>query len=88
MQRLLLWIGIGIFFGWSIAILVNFSIYQHSTEQWTFIHPIVDGIMFMALMLVFYLFIWRTYKRNTSTASKQIAVLGGLSFVLAIVFII
>lgn len=86
MERLIKWIGIGVFLGWTIAILVNYSIYQHATKQLTFIHPIVDGILFMAMMLVVYLFVWRTFKRNPSTASIQLIVLGVLSLSAAVMF--
>jgi mannose/fructose/N-acetylgalactosamine-specific phosphotransferase system component IID len=86
MKQLLKWIGISIFLGWTIAILVNYSIYQHATTQLTLIDPIVDGILFMLVMFAVYLFIWRTYKSNPSTASIQIAVLGVLSMSLAFMF--
>lgn len=87
MDRLIKWIGIGIFLGWSIAILVNYSIYQHATKQLTLIHPIIDGILFMALMFVIYLFVWRTYRRSPSTGNIQLAVLGVLSLSMAIIFL-
>ncbi|PYZ93599.1 hypothetical protein CR194_10580 [Salipaludibacillus keqinensis] len=86
MERLLKWIGIGIFLGWSVAILVNYSIYQHATTQLTFIHPIVDGILFMGLMFGLYLMIWKSHKKKTSTATMQLGVLGVLSMVLAVIF--
>ncbi|WP_280769359.1 hypothetical protein [Salipaludibacillus daqingensis] len=87
MERLLKWIGIAIFLGWTIALLVNYSIYQHVTLQLTLIHPVIDGILFMVLMFATYLFVWRTFRRNNSTASIQLAVLGVLSISLAIVFL-
>jgi len=87
MHKLLRWIGIGLFLGWTMAILVNYSIYQHSTSQLTLIHPIVDGILFMAVLLVVYLFMIRSFKRNPPSASIQLGVLGVFSISVAILFI-
>jgi hypothetical protein len=87
MERLLKWIGLSIFIGWTAAILVNYSIYQHATTQLTFVHPIVDGIIFMLIMLGVYIYIWKSYKKKRTTATVQLGIFGALSIVLAIVFL-
>ncbi|TMW71547.1 hypothetical protein [Alteribacter natronophilus] len=42
---------------WAAALLVNFPIYQETTVQGTVIHPIVDGIVFFALIFAFIWFL-------------------------------
>ncbi|MGJ9382577.1 hypothetical protein CR203_10600 [Salipaludibacillus neizhouensis] len=88
MEKLIKWIGLGIFIGWSLAILVNYSIYMHATSQLTLVHPMVDGILFMALMFGIYVFIWRSVRKKVSIASFQLGAFGAVALVLAVIFAI
>ncbi|UCZ52059.1 hypothetical protein LGQ02_14545 [Bacillus shivajii] len=83
MKKLIQFIGIGIFVGWAIALIVNFSIYQHTASMATLFHPIVDGILFMGIMLLLYFVIFVLYNRNSVTASIGLFVLGSVSIGIA-----
>lgn len=85
MQKLLMWIGIGVLGGWIVALLVNFSVYQEVSTYYMVIHPLVDGILFMAVMFGAYLLIWRSYKKNLKTATIQAGSLGIFFMVLAFI---
>lgn len=63
MEKLLKWIGLAIFLGWTVAILANFSVYQHSTKDTAGLNPVVEGILFMGVMLAVYVLIWKTFKK-------------------------
>ncbi|UTR15434.1 hypothetical protein MM221_02230 [Salipaludibacillus sp. LMS25] len=84
MEKLLKWIGLAIFLGWTVAILANFSVYQHSTKDTAGLNPVVEGILFMGVMLAVYVLIWKTFKKNRNTASIQLIVLGLVSLACAI----
>lgn len=88
MEKLIKWIGLGIFIGWSIAILVNYSIYQHATSQLTFVHPMVDGILFMAIIFGVYVVVWKSFRKKQSTATLQLGTIGAVALVLAVIFAI
>nr|WP_090889190.1 hypothetical protein [Evansella caseinilytica] len=86
MKKFLRYIGIGVFLGWSVALLVNFSIYQHTTYQETWVHPVVDGILFMAVMLALYFGMLTLYEKKQAGASVALAVLGVFSILLAVFY--
>ncbi|MFA9555903.1 hypothetical protein ACERII_01150 [Evansella sp. AB-rgal1] len=88
MDRVLRYTGIFVFIGWTIAILVNFPIYQYTTKQATLFHPIVDGVLFMAIMLVIYFVIIKLYKNKQSFASIGLAFLGVISLAMAFYYYI
>ncbi|MBU9721871.1 MULTISPECIES: hypothetical protein [Bacillaceae] len=85
MKKLLNYIGIGLFVGWSIAILVNFSIYQHTTTQATLLHPIFDAILFMGIMVGIYFLSMRMYQKKEAAVSILLTVLGAASLVFALI---
>src|SRR5690554_2921120 len=81
------YMGIGIFIGWVIAILVNYNIYEHTTSQATFFHPILDAILFMAMMLLLFFIITQLYNNKESFASIVLTVLGIISIALAFIYV-
>ncbi|MDQ0256550.1 riboflavin transporter FmnP [Evansella vedderi] len=86
MNKLIKYIGIGLLVGWVVALIANFTIYQETTMQLTFIHPIVDGILFMAVMIAIYFAVVSLYRKNESQASIVLGTVGTISMVLAIAF--
>ncbi|MDG5786812.1 hypothetical protein QA612_04855 [Evansella sp. AB-P1] len=86
MKHVLKYSGLIIFIGWTIAILVNFSIYQHTTTQLTLFHPIIDGILFMLVMLLMYYGIIKLYHHKPQFASVGLTVFGALAIVLAVYY--
>lgn len=85
MQKLLFWIGAAILGGWILALVVNFSVYQEVTTYYMVIHPLVDGILFMAIMFGIYMLVWRTFLKKPQTATIQLASLGTVFMVLAFI---
>lgn len=88
MDKFLKYIGIGLFVGWIIALIANYSIYQYTTIQITFIHPIVDATIFMGILIAIYFLAMALYKKSKNSASLLLAGCGIVSVVLAVVFII
>ncbi|ADU31245.1 hypothetical protein [Evansella cellulosilytica] len=86
MNKLLKYIGVGIFVGWSIAMLVNYSIYEYTTMQTTLFHPIIDGILFMALMVGIYFLSIFLYKNKEANASILLGILGVIAISIAFYF--
>ncbi|QKS71818.1 hypothetical protein FLK61_34685 [Paenalkalicoccus suaedae] len=86
MKRLIFWIGLSIFIGWSISILVNYPVYVQQTN-YTLINSMVEGILFMAVMLGIYFFIIRTVEKKPNLASIQLLVGGVASLILAVVLL-
>ncbi|WP_078595225.1 hypothetical protein [Evansella clarkii] len=84
MKKLLLYIGIGLFTGWIIAMVSNFQIYRETTQQPILFSPLIDGIVFMAIMLILYLGIIGLYNRRPANASYALAILGAVSLGFAI----
>ncbi|MCR6095701.1 hypothetical protein HXA31_10160 [Salipaludibacillus agaradhaerens] len=87
MEKLLKWIGLAIFLGWTVAILANFSVYQHSTRDTAGLNPMVEGILFMAMMLGVYIIIWKSFEKNRQVASIQLVVLGCISLGIAVLLL-
>ncbi|MCR6111461.1 hypothetical protein HXA35_14015 [Bacillus sp. A301a_S52] len=87
MEKLLKWIGLAIFLGWTVAILANFSVYQHSTRDTAGLNPMLEGILFMAMMLGVYVVIWKSFEKNRNVASIQLVMLGFISLGIAIFLI-
>ncbi|WP_096189485.1 hypothetical protein [Evansella halocellulosilytica] len=83
MKKLIQCIGIGIFVGWAIALIVNFPIYQHTASLATLFHPIVDGILFMGFMLLLYFVVFGLYNKKEKAASVGLFVLGSISLGIA-----
>ena len=84
MKRLLLFLGIGIFIGWTIAMISNYNIYRETTAQPLLFSPLVDGIVFMAIMLGLYFVIISLYNKKPANASYVLVILGALSLAFAI----
>ncbi|WP_096435814.1 hypothetical protein [Alteribacter populi] len=70
---------------WSVALLVNFPIYQETTIQGTLIHPIVDGILFFAIIVVLIAFVAYVLK-TPKLKNFSMAVLGAISIIFIFVF--
>lgn len=85
MQKLLMWIGLGVLGGWILALLVNFTVYQEVSTYYMVIHPLLDGIIFMTVMFGAYLLVWRSYKKSVKTATIQLSSLGIFFMVLAFI---
>lgn len=85
MQRLILWIGLGILLGWTAALIINFETYQNVSTNLTVISPFVDGIIFMIVMFSLYVVVWKTAVKNKKTASWQLGIAGALAMAFAFV---
>ncbi|MBU9711387.1 hypothetical protein [Evansella tamaricis] len=88
MNKLLNYIGIGIFIGWCIAIFANFSIYQHTTLQITLFHPIFDAILFMGIMTAIFFGAKGLYLKKEISASVFLALLGTISITFAVLLFV
>ncbi|NJP36796.1 hypothetical protein [Alkalicoccus luteus] len=86
MKRLAMMIGITIFVGWTIAMLVNYSIYAASDDP-SFFSPLVDGILFMAVMFGLYLLLYNVYQSNRKMATIQLVAGGSLALIGAVVLL-
>ncbi|WP_444683938.1 hypothetical protein [Alkalicoccus luteus] len=86
MKRLAMMIGIIIFAGWTVAMLVNYGIYAASDDP-AFFSPLVDGILFMAVMFGLYLLLFNVYQSNRKAATIQLVAGGSLALIGAVVLL-
>ncbi|MBB5174367.1 hypothetical protein [Texcoconibacillus texcoconensis] len=81
MQRLLMYIGIGLFALWTLAIFVNASIYQETTLQPILFGPMSDAILFMAVMVTAFLLLANVFRKSEKTANSSLLIIGLISIV-------
>lgn len=86
MSRLVRWIGLTIFIGWTVALLVNYSIYSEDPGP-ALTTPFFDGILFMALMLAMYFIIWRVYQAKQQTATMVLSIGGAVALAGAVLLL-
>ncbi|SDN60476.1 hypothetical protein [Alkalicoccus daliensis] len=83
MNRLVMWIGITIFLGWTAAMIVNYGIYSQDPGP-AVITPFFDGILFMALMLGMYFLIYYIYQTRRRLATMILSITGAVVLVFAV----
>lgn len=83
MYRAVYYMGMIIFVGWVIGILVNFQIYVHTTSLTSFLHPVVDAILFMAVLLLLFFAIVFINRKKADFATIILLTIGILSVVFA-----
>lgn len=86
MNRLVTIIGLTIFIGWTAALIVNYSIYSEDPGP-ALTTPFFDGILFMALMLGMYFFLWKMYQAKQQTATIMLSAGGVLALIGAVILL-